>query len=62
MQAVDLEGFAAHNMHQATHFERRRAPLHCASYGGFLDCMSVIIANGANLNLQDNEVRGSRRA
>ena len=33
-----------------------RVPLHCATYGGHLDCMEVLLQNSANVNTQDNEV------
>ena len=33
-----------------------RTALHCASYGGFADTMSLLLEAQANPNLQDNEV------
>lgn len=33
----------------------RRTPLHCAAYGGFSECVSVLLGLGADVNLQDNE-------
>ena len=33
----------------------RRTPLQCAAYGGYVNCMSVLIENKANTNTQDKE-------
>ena len=34
----------------------RRTALHCASYGGFTECLNVLLSEGqANINLQDSE-------
>ena len=37
-------------------FHYRRTPLQCAAYGGFVNCMSVLIELQADPNAQDNEV------
>jgi len=34
-----------------------RTALHCASYGGFADTMSLLLDAQANPNLQDHEVK-----
>ena len=36
-------------------FLARRSPLQCASYSGSLNCMSVLIEKGADVNAQDSE-------
>lgn len=33
----------------------RRTPLHCAAYGGFSECVSVLLELGADVNRQDYE-------
>ena len=35
----------------------QRSPLHCAAFGGFINCMNLLLENGANVDLQDKEVR-----
>ena len=37
----------------------RRTPLQCAAYGGFVNCMSVLIEHKADTDSQDHEVRRS---
>ncbi len=34
----------------------RRSPLQCAAYGGYVNCMSVLIEHKADPNAYDNEV------
>ena len=34
-----------------------RSPLHCAAYGGHINCMNLLLENKANVDLQDQEVR-----
>ena len=41
-------------------YSTRRTALHCASYGGFADTMSLLLESQANPNLQDNEVGRER--
>ena len=38
-------------------FPCRRSPLECASYGGFVNCMAVLLENGCDVNTRDNEAR-----
>ena len=37
-------------------FYFRRTPLQCAAYGGFVNCMSVLLEHKADPNAQDKEV------
>ena len=37
-------------------FRFRRTPLQCAAYGGFVNCMSVLLEHKADPNAQDKEV------
>ena len=48
------------NMSPFVVYTTRRTALHCASYGGFADTMSLLLESQANPNLQDNEVGGER--
>ena len=34
-----------------------RTPLQCASYGGFLNCVTVLLESGADPNARDSEVQ-----
>lgn len=34
----------------------RRTPLQCAAYGGFVNCMSVLIEHKADVNARDRDV------
>lgn len=34
-----------------------RTPLQCAAYGGFINCMNILLEEGADPDLQDEEVR-----
>jgi len=34
----------------------QRSPLHCAAYGGHINCMNLLLENKANVDLQDQEV------
>ena len=33
-----------------------RTPLQCAAYGGYINCMAVLMENNADPNIQDKEV------
>lgn len=48
VMVVVMVGLRDHPLH-------RRTPLHCAAYGGFSECVSVLLGLGADVNLQDNE-------
>ena len=49
--------FVENSLLKACYFIRcRRTPLHCAAYGGYVNCMSVLLENSALYNAQDNGV------
>ena len=34
----------------------QRSPLHCAAFGGYINCMNLLLENKASVDLQDKEV------
>lgn len=46
--------FAVESLHGPIPFSR--TSLQCAAYGGFVNCMSVLLEHKADCNAQDNEV------
>ncbi len=41
-------------------FFSRRTPLQYAAYGGYVNCMSILVENKPKPNIQDNEVTQTR--
>lgn len=50
------DDYSCLGLHQDKQDSSLRSPLHCAAFGGYINCMNLLLEHEANVDLQDKEV------